>query len=311
MEYINNIIGGGNDAPSEKPKLRIIELFSGIGAQKRGLENTGLFDVECVATSEIEKDAVVSYAAIHCGLTNDMIDTYDDYPTVDEIRNYLIGINLGYIPEKNKKYNWNKSGKKFERDMKKYWLACQLSKNLGDISLIEELPETDVLFTSSPCTDISLAGKLKGLNPDSNTRSSLIWQNIRLLAKYKEKNILPKYIFLENVKNLVGAKFLKDFESFNELVESFGYNTYYQVINAKDTGIPQNRERVFAVYIRKDIDTGNLTFPIPFDNGLRLKDVLDDEVDESYFINTDKAEKLVQQSIDDGKLPEESEIEIV
>lgn len=173
MKYINNIIGGGNDAPSEKPKLRIIELFSGIGAQKRGLENTGLFDVECVATSEIDKDAVVSYAAIHCGLTNELIDSYEHYPPVEEIRNYLIRINLGYTPEKDKKYNWNKSGKKFERDMKKYWLACQLSKNLGDISLIEELPEADVLFTSSPCTDNRQAG-----NSIVTNCIQLIWEHI-------------------------------------------------------------------------------------------------------------------------------------
>ena len=107
---------------------------------------------------------------------------------------------------------------------------------------------------------------------------------------------------LENVKNLVGKKFIKDFETFNELVESFGYNTYYKVLNACECGVPQNRERVFAIYIRKDIDSGKFTFPIPFDNGLRLKDVLEEEVDEKYYINTKKAEDLIQKLIDDGTL---------
>ena len=154
------------------------------------------------------------------------------------------------------------------------------------------------------CTDISVAGKLKGLDADSGTRSSLIWQTIRLLKKAQETNTLPKYMMLENVKNLVGKKFIKDFETFNGLIEEFGYNTKWKVINARDCGVPQNRERVFALYIRKDIDTGKFTFPIPFDNGLRLKDVLDEKVDESYYINTQKAQDLIQRLVSDGVLDE-------
>ena len=289
----------------KKEKLRIIELFSGIGAQYMGVKNTGLFDVEVVATSEIDKDATLSYAAIHHGLTEDLVNTYHDYPSMDDMRSFLTTINLGYKPETQESYNWWKTGKKFEHNVKKYWLACQLNKNLGDINRVESLPECDVLFTSSPCTDISVAGKLMGLDPDQNTRSSLIWQNIRLLRAYQEEGHLPKIIFLENVKNLVGKKFINDFELFNSLIESFGYNTYWQVINAKDCGVPQNRERVFAIYVRKDIDTGTFTFPIPFDNGMRLKDILEENVDEKYYINTQKAKDLVQKLLDEGVLEEQ------
>ena len=283
-------------------KLKVISLCSGIGCQERGIQNTNCFDQEVVATSEINKDAVVSYAAIHCGLTNEMVDSYDAYPSVDEMKQYLTNINLGYEPEKDKKYDWFRNGKKFEQSVRKYWLACKLSKNLGDVSKVEKLPEADLWTLSFPCTDVSVAGKLKGLNPDDKTRSSLIWQTIRLLEAAKEHNELPQYMLLENVKNLVGKKFIKDFEVFNNLIEDFGYNVYWKVINGKDTGVPQNRERVFAVYIRKDIDTHNFTFPIPFDNGLRLKDVLEDEVDEKYYINTQKAQDLIQRLIDDGTL---------
>lgn len=288
-----------------KPKLKIIELCSGIGAQYRGLCNTNLFDVECVATSEIDKDAVVSYAAIHCGLTEELIDTYQNYPTLDEMRQYLTEINLGFIPEKNKHYDWNKSGKKFERNIRKYWLACQLSHNLGDVSKIECLPQANIWFFSYPCQSISVAGKLKGMAPDSGTRSSLVWQTIRLLQEAKESSILPEFMFLENVKNLVGKKFISDFEQLNSLIEEFGYNTYYSVLNSKFCGVPQNRERVFAVYIRKENDTKNLTWPIPFDNGLRLKDILDDNVDESYYINTQKAHDLIQRLLDEGVIGDE------
>lgn len=286
----------------DKIKLRINTLCSGIGAQERGIENTGLFDLEVVATSEINKDAVVSYAAIHNGLTNEYIKSYNDYPSIDDMRQYLTDINLGYEPEKDKKYDWYKSGKKFEENIKKYWLACKLNNNLGDICNVEELPEADLWTLSFPCQSISVAGKLKGMSPDSGTRSSLVWQTIRLLKKAQENNTLPKYMLLENVKNLVGKRFIKDFDTFNDLVSEFGYNVYWKIINAKDTGIPQNRERVFALYIRKNIDSGKYTFPIPFDNGLRLKDVLDENVDESYYINTEKAQQLIQKLIDDGVL---------
>lgn len=645
-----------------KQGLRIVELCSGIGAQYRGLCNTGLFNVESVATSEIDKDAVLSYAAIHCGLTNEMIDSYD-YPPLDAMRKDLTDLNLGYIPEKEKIYDWYKSGKKFERNIKKYWLACKLSKNLGDVSKIGQLPESDVWFCSFPCfvegtlvltesgykpiedieigekvithtnnyrvitnvmtneadslikircmpsedihctpnhpfyvrkrhnlqdhetgkrwrefdepewipakdltteyyvgtainqkeeipewngivdkngvhknrlsdqmnmsefwyvigrfigdgwirtsggivicandtqinelivyldilgwnysiakektvnkvhiafkeiseyckqfgrgavnkhltsdilnlpidllksfiegyvaadgyqdpkgmfkissvsrqlmyevsqcvakayhrpssmyftarpkttviegrvvnqhdtytvtwkmdanrqdqafyedgyvwcpirdvieeeysglvynisvdedesymvqnvivhncQSISVAGKLRGMSPDSGTRSSLVWQTIRLLQEAKENGTLPQFLFLENVKNLVGKKFIRDFETFNDLVSEYGYNVYYNVINSCECGVPQNRERVFALYIRKDIDTGNLTWPIPFDSGIRLKDILDEKVDENYFINTQKAKDLIQKLFDDGIIGEKEQVTI-
>ena len=282
-----------------KEKLKIIELCAGIGAQLRGLKNTGLFDIEVVVTSEIDKDAIVSYAAIHHNLTNGMIDSFDMYPPIDEMRKYLTELNIGYNPEKDKPYNWYKSGAKFEREIKKTYLSCLLNNNVGDVSKIEALPYADVWFLSFPCQSISVAGKLKGMSPDSGTRSSLVWHTIRLLEEAKKTGWLPKYMLLENVKNLIGKKFLKDFQAFNEIVESFGYNIYYQVLNAKECGVPQNRERVFAVYIRKDLDTGDMTFPVPFDNGLRLKDILDDKVDENYYINTEKAQKLIQKLLGD------------
>lgn len=289
----------------DKIKLKVNTLCSGIGCQERGIENTGLFDLEVVATSEINKDAVVAYAAIHNGLSNEMIVSWDKYPSIEEMKQYLTDINLGYEPEKNKKYDWFKNGKKFDENVKKYWLACKLNNNLGDISLVQELPEADLWVLSYPCTDVSVAGKLKGLNPDDNTRSSLVWQTIRLLKRAQETNTLPKYMMLENVKNLVGKKFIKDFNTLNDLISEFGYNVYWKVINGKDSGIPQNRERVFAIYIRKDIDTGNFTFPKPFDNGLRLKDILEENVEEKYYINTEKAQQLIQRLLDEGVIGNE------
>jgi len=112
----------------------------------------------------------------------------------------------------------------------------------------------------------------------------LLWDNIKLLDKAKNNGTLPKYIMIENVKNLVGNAFINDFNNLIEVLDELGFNTYWKVINGKDCGVPQNRERVFVIAIRKDIDTSEFTFPKPFDNGMRLRDILEDAVDEKYYL---------------------------
>jgi len=275
-----------------KIKLTANILFSGIGAQERGFDNSGLFEIDVLTTSDISKESTLSYAAIHCGLTEELVKNYLNYPSRKEMADYLTKINLGYDPQKNKIYNWYKLINKKSNDLEKYWLACHLSKNRGDISKIEELPYADMWTVSFPCTDVSIAGAMKGLNPDSGTRSSLLWENIKLLKKAKENNELPKYILFENVKNLVGKKFINDFNNLLDVMSELGFNTYWKVLNGKDCGIPQHRERVFAMAIRKDIDTGLFTFPKPFDNGIRLKDVLETEVDEKYYLSEEVQHKF-------------------
>ena len=120
--------------------------------------------------------------------------------------------------------------------------------NLGDIREIQELPAADLWTYSFPCTDISVAGKLGGIV--EGTRSGLLYEVERLLKVSQKKETLPKYLLLENVKNLVGKKFKADFDRWLAFLSSLGYTNYWQVLNAKDYGIPQNRERVFCVSIR-------------------------------------------------------------
>lgn len=268
-----------------KVKLTANILFSGIGCQERGFENSNLFDVEVINTSEINKEAVLSYAAIHCGLTNEMVDIYKDYPSREEMARQLTEINLGYEPEKNKKFDWYKLARRKSNDIEKYWLASKLTNNLGDISRIDKLSYADLWTISSPCQSISVAGKMDGLEKGSGTRSSLVWDSARLLQKAKEDSILPKYLLMENVKNLVSKKFKEQFDMICNTLDEIGFNVYWKVLNAKDCGIPQNRERVFLIGIRKDIDNGTYEFPKPFDTGIRLKDVLDKEVDEKYYLS--------------------------
>lgn len=484
-----------------KEKLTANILFSGVGFQERGIQNTGLYNLEVLNTSEINKEAILAYAGIHCGLTPEMIDTYEDYPSIDEMIKELEDKNIGFKPPNDDKsegtpYNWKKYKKNRPQIIKKYWLAVHLSKNQGDISKIKELPYADLWTVSFPCFEkgtlvltengykeiesitegeyvlthnkrykkvistmckyadntyiiktnisdpirctgnhpfyvrkkkngeletpqwveaknlnesyfvgcpidtetkknivsksykdieklskkeaydrtynlmslyktgfrttyasmntsdeeyyqisemdrkdfiyqdgfiwvkiknifmshyndnvynleveednsyvvqnitvhncqsISVAGKMKGFSPDSNTRSS---------------GDAPKYIMFENVKNLVSEKFYNDFEILLDVLNDLGFNSYWDIMNSKFCGIPQNRERVFVISIRKDIDDGLFTFPIPFDNGLRLKHILEKEVDEKYYLNSRRANDLINKLIEEGKIGNEEE----
>src|SRR5574344_1242971 len=172
------------------------------------------------------------------------------------------------------------------------------ARNYGDISKIEKLDYADFWTYSFPCQDISVAGKQMGIN--EKTRSGLLYQVERLLEVSKECNELPKYLMLENVKNLVGKKFKVQFDEWICRLDELGYNTYWKVLNAKNYGIPQNRERVFAISVRKDIDTG-YEFPVGFDNGKRLKDILENEVDEKYYLSEKVIDKITNSKFNQEK----------
>ena len=166
------------------------------------------------------------------------------------------------------------------------------SLNLGDITKIdiESLPlDIDLITHGSPCQDFSVAGSGKGGDSGSGTRSSLMWNTVAICEHCK-----PKYVIWENVKNVLSKKHRHNFDKYLEEMERIGYNNFYQVLNAKDYGVPQNRERIFVISIRKDLNK-DFKFPKGFDNGIRLKDILEEEVEEKYYINTEKAEKLIQE----------------
>ncbi len=272
-------------------KITVNELFSGIGAQVSALERLGI-PCEIKHTSDIDHNAVLAYASIHCGLTEDLINTYAEYPAREEMARQLTEINLGYDFQKNKPYNWYRFVNSKSKELEKYWLANKLSRNLGDISKLEHLDYADFWTYSFPCTDISVAGKQEGIK-QGQTRSGLLYEVQRLLERANKMLALPKYLMLENVKNLVGKKFKPQFDEWVAWLNELGYNTYWKVLNAKDYGVPQNRERVFAISIRKDIDNGKFEFPQPFDNGVRLKDVLEDNVDEKYYLSEDIQNRLI------------------
>ena len=283
------------------------------------MEHTGLFQVESVATADLDKEVVVSYAAIHCGLTNELIESYENYPSKEEMAAELTAKRLGYDFKNDKPYDWYKLSRKKDKTkgIEKYWLADHLSHNLGDMMQVTALPDCDFLTYSTPCQSLSIAGHQDGLkwtcqdcgheyDPASlsveeryvcpvcgseyvkSTRSGLLYEVERLLVTAKQNGNLPKYLLMENVDALVSKKYIDSFNNWLERLENLGYHSYYQVINAKNAGVPQNRKRIFVFSILKEIDTGKFTFPVPFDNGIRLKDVLENTVEERYYLSDEK-----------------------
>ncbi len=151
--------------------------------------------------------------------------------------------------------------------------------NYGDISKIDwsSVPDFDFLTYSFPCTDISTAGQQKGLAEGSGTRSSLLWECRKAIEAKR-----PKYLLMENVKNLVSKKFTPYLKEWLRFLEGQGYSNYTKVLNAKDFGVPKNRERVFMVSI---LGEASFHFPKPFTLEKRLKDVLEKDVDESFYLS--------------------------
>lgn len=169
-------------------------------------------------------------------------------------------------------------------------------RNYGDISKVEKLDYADLWTYGFPCQDISLAGKQAGV-VQGVTRSGLLYEVERLLRRAKEDGELPKYLIMENVKNLVGKKFKNDFMAWCRTLEELGYKNEWRVLSAADYGVPQKRERVFCVSVRADLGQ-KFSFPEPVELNKRLVDVLEplEEIDERYFLSDGYMECFVNHS---------------
>ena len=220
-------------------KLRVLSLFSGIGAFEMALRNIEI-DYELVNFCENDKYAIKAYCAIH---------------DVDE--------NL----------------------------------NLGDITKvsIENLPkDIDLITHGSPCQDFSVAGLQHGGDEGSETRSSLMWNTVEIV-----KHCKPKYVIWENVKNVLSKKHKHNFDKYLKTLELLGYTNYWKVLNAKDYGVPQNRERVFVVSILGEHKP--YEFPKPIKLEKRLKDILEIEIDDKYYLSEKVQKRFKQTKSDNGE----------
>lgn len=284
--------------------IKLFDSFAGIGALHQSLNELGV-PTELVGISEIDIDAIISYAAIHI---DNFKDVEFEYPTEEIMKRWLMDRNIGYSFEKQKS-----SIPRLKKDkLYKVYKASVLLNNLGDISTLDynNMIDFDLFNFSFPCTDLSGAGKQKGLVDEDGTptRSGLVKYGIEIIKTKK-----PKYIMIENVKALIQKKFINDFYNIVNEIEGYGYHCYYPTkedkkgnklpmcLNAKDYGVAQNRERIFVICVRDDIDNESFEFPQGFDNGLRLKDFLEDGVNEKYYLNKEYNDRF-KESLNNQEL---------
>ena len=173
--------------------------------------------------------------------------------------------------------------------------------DIRDIKGVDlEIVDTDsycyIMTYSFPCQDLSVAGKGAGMTKGSGTRSGLLWEVERLLNEVEN---LPQVLLMENVPQVHGKKNLQDFEKWIEFLKSKGYSNYWKDLNAKDFGVAQNRNRCFMVSLLGCYD---YEFPQPIPLTKRLKDYLEDTVEEKYYINNEKAQTLIDKLIESGTL---------
>ena len=258
--------------------IRVLEFFSGVGMQRMAFDKLGV-NYESVGTSEIDIPAILSYAAIHDGLLES--DETFEYPTKEEMLNYLSERNIG-LDFKTGKLKLPKNLDK----IKQLYRATILSKCFGDISKLNpnDLPDFDFMTYSSPCQDFSVAGKQQGAIR-GQTRSGLLYECEKVIECKR-----PKYLLLENVKNLVGKQFKPQFDEWLEYLETLRYTNYWKVLNSKSFGVPQNRERVFVLSILGEHDP--YEFHSGFELDIRLKDILEFNVDEKYYLSKEVQDRF-------------------
>lgn len=278
--------------------IRLIELFSGIGAQASALKRLGV-DFTHWKTSEWEVNAVASYKAIHCGFNN---YDYSYQFTNDELTKELYRMCIS--TDGKKPLTLPQIERKPEKWKRTVYNNFRATNNLGSITTISgddlDITETNkytyLLTYSFPCQDLSVAGKQRGMEKGSGTRSGMLWEVERILHECRE---LPQVLLTENVPQVHGKKFMKDFEKWLESLESLGYRNFWDDLNAKNYGVAQNRNRTFIVSFLDDVD---FCFPKPFPLIKTMKDYLEETVDEKYYINNEKANQLIQRLIDDEKI---------
>lgn len=170
-----------------------------------------------------------------------------------------------------------------------------------DLNICDTEAFTYLLTYSFPCTDLSVAGKQAGMKKGSGTRSGLLWEVERILKEIRDGGgELPQILFMENVPQVHADANMGDFQNWIDFLTSLGYVSYWQDLNAKNYGVAQNRERCFMFSFLGEY---NYHFPQQIPLKKKLKDYLEYDVDEKYYINNEKSEKLIKQLIENGTLP--------
>lgn len=263
--------------------VRIIELFAGYGSQALALKYLGV-DYESYKICEWNYKSCNAYKRIHFG--NDNTDYSKDL-TKEEIIDYLYGKGISA--------DWNKPMERLQitrlkedklreiyNDIKSTHNLVDISKVKGtDLEIVDKKNNFYIMTYSFPCQDLSLRGKRAGMDKGSETRSSLLWQVDRILHELSEINALPDVLLMENVIQVHSERNIENFRHWIAQLERLGYQNYWQDLKGTDYGIPQIRNRCFMVSTMN----GYYEFPEPVPLNLKLKDLLENNVDEKYFIS--------------------------
>jgi DNA (cytosine-5)-methyltransferase 1 len=268
--------------------IRLIELFAGIGSQHQALKNLGV-KIDRSTIVEWQVNSIQAYNDIH-------IRKYDDHTqglTKEDLAKRLsdYGVSIDYN-QPAKIETLMRKGEEWLRNVYNNIINTNNKVNIMSVKGKDlEITETDkydyVLTYSFPCQDLSKAGLRKGMS-DTNTRSGLLWEVERILSECKE---LPQILLMENVPDVIGSKFIKDFQRWESRLRELGYSNHTEILNSKDFGIPQNRERAFMVSI---LGSSLYHFPQKQPLKLRLKDMLEKEVDEKYYLTNEKIQSISQ-----------------
>lgn len=272
----------------DKP-IRLIELFAGIGAQAKALELLGA-DFQSHRVVEWSAYSIVAYNAIHKGDFSD----HSQGLTLEQLLDKVEGVSLDY----NKPADRESLRRKGEPWLRKLYSSMVAINDLvPDVSRVkaQDLGITEryryVLTYSFPCQDLSVAGKQRGMAKGEGTRSGLLWEVERILNELKAMDALPQVLVMENVPQVYSDKNLNPWNSWLAALRRLGYSNFFKTLNAKDYAIPQNRKRAFMVSV---LGEWSYSFPREFLLRHPLKDFLDEDVSESYFLS----EKIIKGYID-------------
>ena len=279
----------------DKP-IRTIELFGGYGSQLLALKYLGA-NVEQWKLCEWAIKSIQAYKDLH--FKEDDTDYSKDL-SIEEIKKFLFdkGISSNY----NDPMTQQQINRLNEKQARTIYNNIKATHNLVNIQQVKgkdlEISDIDkyvyIMTYSFPCQDLSLAGKGKGMS-DTSTRSGLLWEVERILTELEEK---PHVLLMENVPQVHGEGAVEDFNKWQLRLEELGYKNYWQDLIATDYGIPQTRNRTFMVSILGDY---SYTFPKPIPLKLKLKDMLEDNVDEKYYLS-DNQNLSLQQTLEENKL---------
>ena len=286
---------------TNKP-IRLIETFAGYGSQLMSLKMLGA-NVSSHCISEWDVNANTSYNVIHSKDSTDYSSSKSKEQLIDEL------YDLGISTDGKSLMTKEKIKRKGEKWIRKTYNEFKQNNNLGSVCnvhgkdlKIEDVNKNLYIMTYSfPCVSLSLAGKKEGIAKGSGTASSLLWEIERILQELHDENLdLPQILLMENVPQVISDKNIDNFNTWCSFLESLGYTNKYKILNGKDFGIAQNRKRCFMFSFLGEYD---YTFPKEIPLKTRLKDYLENNVDESYYIENDKAKQLIEDLLNRGVLP--------